>query len=146
MDRLAVSLVPRSSDLGVWIDVRLSINGSDLIELATTFERERGWEPVGGYDWLPVDGLRPARDRLLALTSEWTGDERTVLLVCDGCREEGCWPLVGRVTMTKDQVEWRDFQQPHRPDRDYSDLRFSFGRFAYEAEVERAFANLSKRG
>lgn len=141
MDRLDIRLESAESDLGTWTAVHLNVNGRPLVAIAATFEAEHGWDPAGGYDWLPTDGLRSARSRLLAkVNDEWSGDGRTVLLVCGGCGEEGCWPLLARVVADGNQILWHDFSQPHRPERDYSALRFSLDRGAYEAEVERAFA------
>lgn len=65
----------------------------------------------------------------------WEVGGRAALLVCAICHEVSCWPLRGRVTMSAYEVEWHDFQQPHRKDRDYGGLRFRFERGAYEAEL-----------
>lgn len=140
MDRLDVRLEPAESDVGNWTPVHLTVNGRPLVEIAAAFEAEQGWDPAGGYDWLATDGLRPARSRLLAkVADDWRGDGRTVVLVCGVCGEEGCWPLLARIVADDDQFVWRDFFQPHRSERDYAGLRFSFDRGAYESEIDRAF-------
>ena len=71
-------------------------------------------------------------DRLAGTPSFWPGNGETVLLVCEGCREEGCWPIFARVEVDEEVVEWSGFRQPHRPERDYADLRFMFDRRQYD--------------
>ena len=61
------------------------------------------------------------------------------MLVCEGCREEGCWPLFARVQMSQAVVEWSGMRQPHRPDRDYSELHFTFDRQPYDAALSEGF-------
>jgi hypothetical protein len=57
------------------------------------------------------------------------------LLGCE-CGEWGCWPLLAKIVVTADEVRWTDFQQPHRPKRDYSGFGpFGFRRADYEAAV-----------
>ena len=64
--------------------------------------------------------------------------DKTVLLGC-GCGEPGCWPLMARVTVTSELVQWDDFEQPHRRGRwGYGDLAFRFDRQQYEAAVREA--------
>lgn len=138
MDQLDVSLT-RGSGGGHWVAARLRVNGRDLTKIVAGFERQHGWKPAGGYDWLSVDGLSPARDRLLGRANDWPGDGLTLLLVCGDCHEEGCWPLAARIVVEGDQVHWRDLRQTGQPDRAYTALQFTFDRAAYEAEIERAF-------
>ena len=67
---------------------------------------------------------------------------RAWLLGCD-CGEVGCWPLDARIEVTDDLVMWQDFQQPHRPERDYRSFGpFVFGRKEYDRAVADAVAAL----
>ena len=140
MDRLVVHLTSHEAeDLGSWTAVDLLVNGRDLKDLVADFERARNYEPAGGYDSISLDGLQPAQDRLTGQPSSWPGNGDVVLLVCEGCREEGCWPLFGRVRMGSAIVEWSGIRQPHRPDRDYSEFQFRFDRQQYDTALSEAF-------
>jgi hypothetical protein len=80
----------------------------------------------------------------IALTGSrtlWPGKGRVVLLVCEGCGEEGCWPFLARVHIGDEVVSWDGFEQPHRPERDYSELQFSFDRGQYDSTLTRAFSS-----
>ncbi len=140
MDRLKIRLTAhQQSELGRWTAVELRVNGRDLKDLVADYERKLGYEPFGGYASISLDGLQGALDRLTGTPNSWPGDGQTVLLVCEGCREEGCWPIFARVRLGEETVEWSDFEQPHRPARDYSNLRFTFDRRQYDEEIARAF-------
>lgn len=146
MDRLVVHLTHHEGhDLGRWTAVDLLVNGKYLTDLVTDFERARGYEPAGGYDSISLDGLLPAQDRLTGQPSSWPGDGEVVLLVCESCREEGCWPLFGCVQMGSAVVEWSGIRQPHRPDRDYSELHFRFDRQQYDTALSEAFGSNQTR-
>jgi hypothetical protein len=57
------------------------------------------------------------------------------------CGEVGCWPLCCRVELAAEVVVWKHFEQPHRPDRDYS----SFGPFAFLRDsYQRAGSKLAR--
>jgi len=105
--------------------------------MVRTFEEGDRMDPAAGYRPIPHTGLASARDRLLGLErARWPGNGRTVLLVCD-CRDEGCWPRPARVRQDGAVVRWDDFEQPQRPERDYSGLGpFVFDAEAYTAEVD----------
>jgi hypothetical protein len=138
MDRLELRLDSgQDEDLGRWVGVHLLVNGVDLRDLVTDYELRCGYDPAGDYDAIDEQGLQPAIARLTGIPNSWPGGDRTVLLVCQSCRDEGCWPIYARVVMGGDVVEWRDFEQPHRPERDYSGLRYTFARPAYDAEISR---------
>ena len=140
MDQLALRLNPHNeSDRGRWIAVDPIVNGQHLKDLITELERDTGYEPVGGYDSISLEGLAPAAARLAGAEDDWPGNGEVVFLVCAECREEGCWPLIGRVAIRADTVEWSAFRQPHRPSRDYSAMRFAFDRREYDEELTRAF-------
>lgn len=119
------------------------LNEIPLTELVQSFERERGFEPAGGYG-----GLIPQWFKYGPLDRYFLGHfdkdsyfgrmGRIYLLGCT-CGEVGCWPLAARVRAEAESVIWDSFQQEHRPERDYS----QFGPFTFEDdEYERAVANL----
>lgn len=137
VDTLAIRLTPRANY--VWTAVDLMVNGQALKDLVSEFERWRGYEPPGGYDSFAVQGLQPPAERLTGIPNLWPGGGQVVLLVCGGCGEEGCWPLFARVTVGEETVEWHGFSQPHRPLRDYTDLRFSFDRRLYDEVLAARF-------
>jgi len=140
MDRLEIRLVPHSrANHGQWVAVDLVVNGENLESLVASYERARCFRPAGGYDSISVDGLEPALARLTGSPSLWPGDGETVLLVCRECGEEGCWPIFARVNLNAETVDWSAFRQPFYPDRDYTDLHFTFDRRQYDAEITRAF-------
>jgi hypothetical protein len=110
------------------------VNGKSLIEAVAAFERERGFDPVGGYgglipEWFNYGPL----DRYFLGDSEpnsyFTNLHGVYLLGCD-CGEVGCWPLVAHVETSGETVEWNLFRQPFRKERDYSD----FGPFVFDAD------------
>jgi len=43
--------------------------------------------------------------------------------------------------MSQAVVEWSGMRQPHRPDRDYSELHFAFGRQQYDAALREEFGS-----
>ncbi|MGH2385939.1 MAG: hypothetical protein ACRDGB_12945 [Candidatus Limnocylindria bacterium] len=138
VDTLAIQLTPRAGE-GHWTAVDLVVNGQALKDLVTDFESERGYEPAGGYDSFAVEGLQLPAERLTGTPNLWPGRGEVVLLVCSGCGEEGCWPLFARVSVGEETVDWHSFSQPHRPSRDYTDLRFRFDRRLYDDVLDTAF-------
>lgn len=110
------------------------LDGTPLTELASSFERENGLEPSGGYG-----GLVPAFFRYGPLERYFLGESQDsiwrqgcYLLGCT-CGEVGCWPLRARISRMGDTVVWDSFRQPHRPGWDYS----GFGPFAFDLEPYR---------
>ena len=124
--------------------VQLIIDGRDLRECVETVElpfaaADGQAQLAGKYEGLRADGLlAPGRHLLGAPVPYLQGtgdDERVTLLACE-CGEPGCWPLVARVRLTGDVVEWSDFEQPHRPNWSYAALGpFRFARAQYETAL-----------
>ncbi len=122
------------------------VDGVPLSRLVARFEQEHEMEPAGGYA-----GIVPAFYNFGALDRYFVGDPhpafspndgKIALLTCE-CGEVGCWPLHALVGVHGDVVEWSDFEQPHRANRDYS----AFGPFVFDASqyrraVERLMAVL----
>jgi hypothetical protein len=115
-----------------------------LTSLAEQFEQNHGLnDPAGGYGGLIPEFFRyGALDRYFLGRSEMpcfaSAPERIFVLGC-ACGEVGCWPLTCSVDARGEQVTWRAFEQPHRPDRDYSE----FGPFVFDrAQYEEALRSL----
>jgi hypothetical protein len=92
--------------------------------------------PAGGV----YGGLIPAFFRFGRLADHFLGrwpgrsGSKPPLLGCQ-CGEWGCWPLLARIRAVADSVIWDQFEQPHRPSRDYG----AFGPFTFERQqYERA--------
>jgi hypothetical protein len=121
------------------------LDGRSLVEIVDELETRRGYEPAGGYAGL-VPGFFSVGDLkryYLAKQEPWTGSTPVAVLGCE-CGELGCWPLHARIVVTDDEVTWRDFQQPHRAQRDYSGLGpFTFDRGDYERAVQEVVDRLA---
>lgn len=122
------------------------VDGIALPRILEEFERDRGYEPVGGYG-----GLIPAYFNFGDLGRYFLGqDERqfpepglAYLLGCGDCGEVGCWPLEASISVSERTVAWTRFAQPHRRTRDYSALGpFLFDRTQYERAVRDMTAEL----
>lgn len=113
------------------------LDGTSLVELISSFEREMAFDIAGGYG-----GLIPRWFDYGPLDRYFFGDFKPdsyfakkgciYLLGCD-CGEVGCWPLSAQVELGDDSVKWANFSQEHRPERDYS----NFGPFVFNADQYR---------
>ena len=122
------------------VEIVLSIDGTPLAELVAEYEEEIAADVVGGYR-----GIIPERVSCHPLSAYFLGQPESqywrsigkiALLGCQ-CGESGCWPLYATVSVGRRVVQWSDFEQPHRRDRDYSGFGpFVFNRRQYEAETE----------
>lgn len=110
--------------------------------MVAAYEDERSFEPAGGYGGI-VPGhvdLGPLDRYLLGGARAFTADGSIDVLGCL-CGEWRCWPLVVRVDVDGDTVTWSDFQQTHRPDRDFRGLGpFTFDLAQYRSAAARAKA------
>jgi hypothetical protein len=117
------------------------VDGRPLTELVAEFETSHGYLPAGGYGGLMHGDFRMrdlARYFLGHDDHQWTRPGYVWLLGCD-CGEVGCWPLEARIVTDDETVIWTEFEQPHRPARDYQSFGdFVFDRTAYEQAVRRA--------
>lgn len=123
--------------------VEVRIDGEDLVEIVRRAESasataEGHPELAGSYVGFddrvasPVEHLMGEPEPLFAY------DEGTEVLVCEGCREPGCWPLVVRIEVDESVVRWTGFSQPHRSDWDYARLgSFAFPRARYAEALRR---------
>jgi hypothetical protein len=93
----------------------IEINGQPLDKIIEPLEREiaqRGGEkyPGFGYDYQFADILF---EELLTQSSAASGNE-VVLMICSGCFEEGCWPLLATVEEYENSVTWSKLHNHHR--------------------------------
>jgi hypothetical protein len=108
------------------------LSGTPLTELISQFEREHGFGPAGGYGGLIPKSFAygPLDCYFMGQAADSFWEQGYYLLGCGQCGEVDCWPLIARITKIGDTVVWNRFEQPHRPNRDYS----SFGPFIFDAE------------
>jgi hypothetical protein len=120
-DELVVSIVP-------------IVNGVRLTALVEEFERERLYEPVGGYAGIVPTHFNFGRldQYFLATSAAPPFADKRWLLGCE-CGEAGCWPLEARIVTHEREIVWEGFRQPFRPERDYS----SFGPFRFDHDQYR---------
>lgn len=125
------------------------IDGERLNMLVGEFERQSGMEPADGYGGLLPSGFRyGALDRYFIGDPEypdyWIGLGGIYLLGCKDCGDVGCWPIVCSIVADDTTVTWKDFRQPHRPNRNYSAFGpFTFDRTAYEACTKQLVSDLA---
>ncbi|MFC9435347.1 hypothetical protein [Nocardia sp. NPDC057030] len=105
------------------------VDGVPLTDLIDRFEIEAGMRPAGGA----YGGLLPAYLGSNRIDDHFRGKttiatrSKTPLLACE-CGEWVCWPLQAEITLTEDLATWDNFEQPHRPQRDYR----GFGPFRFD--------------
>ena len=108
----------------VWIDSR------DLRERVRAVELPHATadgqpDLAGSYEGIPPDEwMRPG----VYATGE------VAVLGCT-CGETECWPLLVRITRTRDEVAWSGFRQPRRTWPHEGLGPFTFDRARYEAAV-----------
>lgn len=144
MNSFELAVRPASSSDRVSAVVPI-IDGRSFVDLVTDIERTNDFDVVGGYDGIiPANYRFGSLDRYyLGLGDSWTETTSTAVLGCD-CGEVGCWPGCVTINANPSTVTWSSFQQPFRPDRDYSALGpFEFERRAYEEAVNAAIKALA---
>jgi hypothetical protein len=115
-----------------------AVDGTSLVDVVRVYETARGFDVPGGYGGLVIDRFRfgDLATYFAGRSGVWPGDGRVALLGCS-CGEVGCWPLFARVRELDDYVVWDGFEQPHRPDRDYSGFEpFLFDRRQYRDALD----------
>jgi hypothetical protein len=110
------------------------VNGVRLTALVEQFERERDYEPAGGYAGIVPSHFNfgPLDLYFLATSSDNLFADKHWVLGCE-CGEVGCWPLEARIVTNEREVVWDQFNQPFRSERDYS----SFGPFRFNYDQYR---------
>jgi hypothetical protein len=135
--------------------LQILVNGTPLEDLARRIELpfaagEGTPQIAGKYVGLSLKDVGPPSRVLLgdAAGTIFKYGDRTQVLGCD-CGEPGCWPLVCRIRVLADAVEWSDFSQPHRADSKGCKVwshkglgPFVFDRTSYES----AFAAIRNAG
>jgi hypothetical protein len=115
------------------------VDNVSLIDLISGYEHAAGFDVPGEYA-----GLVLSRFSFGDLTAYLGGrpDSRywaklgvIALLGCT-CGEVGCWPLDAEVIADRQQVTWRGFNQPFRPNRDYGSFGpLTFRRTQYDSAI-----------
>ena len=132
--------------------VEIDINGISLLDMIQKIElpfasKDEQPELAGHYEYLPRDAVVPPSMHLFGEPEEiyWVDDEKVAVLFCE-CGDPGCWPLIVRIKVEDNQVIWSDFEQPHRPDWDYTELGpFTFNRAQYEEQLSNPLKNRRKQ-
>lgn len=123
------------------------VDGTSLVTLVGGYESARGYEPAGGYGGLVPEHFDFGDLSLFYLGSgarQWPQPGEAWLLGCD-CGEVACWPLGARITVDGAKVRWSAFEQPHRPEWDYSAFGpFVFARQQYEKAIQNGLARLKE--
>lgn len=115
------------------------VDGVALTDRIHDFEREHGMETRAvSYGGLIPAYFKfgPASHHYLTTHEVFISRKGKIPVLGCECGEWGCWPLLARVILEKTTVTWTDFEQPYRPDRDYSSFGpFVFSRSAYESAI-----------
>ena len=93
--------------------VEISVDGEDLLSLVRQVEEpyaaaEQAPSLAGRYQALLAEVLLEKPSYFLR------GDAKVALYRCI-CGCDICWPLLVRISSTRDLVVWSEFEQPHRP-------------------------------
>lgn len=113
------------------------VDGRLLVDLLEEYERDRGFDVVGGHAGLVLDyfGVGDLRRYLLGEQEPWPG-RRVPLLGCT-CGDLVCCPLVASVDRGDEVVRWSGFQSRRGGRRDYVGFGpFVFDKPDYDAAVE----------
>ena len=125
------------------------VDGVPLSDLVASYEERNGFEPSGGYGALIPEWFKygPLDQYFFGQTGGlkfWTAIGAVYLLGCR-CGEVGCWPLECKIDAVGQDVTWRDFRQPFRPERDYSRFGpFVFARTDYDLALLKLFKEMSE--
>jgi hypothetical protein len=130
---------------GELIIAAIYINNKPLLDLVRTHElpyaQKYNQESIaGGYEYQFVSELY----KQLTDKSYRICEEEVALMICSGCLEEGCWPLLVTPQEMDASIVWKDFYNPHRSANsaggfwDYSKFGpFSFEKKLYYEEIEK---------
>ena len=115
------------------------INGKSLISILKEFEKpfsekEGHLELAGGYDGIPKSHINSVKDYYLGVNQDEWLEGKTAILDCP-CLCVGCWSFVAKIETERKKVIWKEFEQIHRNNWDYSSLdSFIFDKAQYENE------------
>lgn len=130
MHLLSFSISNQTMNGKVFPIVLAQVDSVPFTDLVAAFETSQGWSPTGGYA-----GLDTAMRSYCPWIDYFKGycgslghnEEKTALLVCQ-CGVYTCWPLLAAIETDYETMTWSRFEQPHRPERDYS----AFGPFTFD--------------
>jgi hypothetical protein len=126
--------------------VRLLVNGQDFIALVEAFERAFAGDVGGAYFPISSDTLPPSGHFHGDPDSAYREDDGRVALLGCRCGEPGCWPLLARITSGDREVQWSEFEQPHRPEWRFDGFGpFVFDRAQYDAAIAEAVRRTGRR-
>ncbi len=153
MDTLVLRPQPWGNGEDLDDEVRIVIDGDDLVDLVTVAEESLGSSVAhhsiaDSYSGLrPAEVLWPSHHLLGAPQAMWqVCGVKTALLRCRLCDGEIRWPVLAKIEVSDHAVVWRDFEQRRCPDpavtdstevrHDYPALGpFRFSRLQYEAQI-----------
>jgi len=105
------------------------INGKPFAEIVEQYEREAarnsGLEYLFGYMYATANYLY----KELTGDLEFSYTNNAVLMVCDGCEEAGCWPLMVTIEETETEVIWSNFHNWHRSEPNKNGLFWDYSVF-----------------
>lgn len=117
------------------------IDGASLVELASEFERAHDYDRPGTYCGYNAEYVHNAFGSRRDGFGHYQG-RNVELLSCNGCFEDGCWPLEASIVMAPEAVTWQNLRQPHRRKQSYAD----FGPFEFDRDqYQRQLASLEER-
>lgn len=149
MNEIRFTIEPAPVDVPDARMVSILIDGEQLEALVERHElpiatAEGKPSLAGTYIGLDVNTVAPPSRHFLGAPSWeiYRYGERLQVLGCE-CGDPGCWPLVCRIQLRNDQIEWSDFCQAQRsghnslPEWSYADFGpFVFNREAYERALQ----------
>jgi hypothetical protein len=149
MDTLRLESYPSSFEEGI-LRFNIIINDRDFIEMVREVElpfaeKERG-NPEGAGHYLGFTSLclNDSFDSFIA-------DGKMEILDCGGCGNEGCWPIIVKITTVGKTITWSNFYNPHRSANstvchwDHTKLGpFIFDKERYVSEFTRALNDLDE--
>lgn len=112
------------------------IDGESLIHKLKDFElpfaKEEGSPEIAvAYSGLPITMVRPP-SRYYYGKDNRKLNEKTPILICD-CLWDGCWDVVVDIELIDKKIIWKNFEQIHRENWNYSELgAFSFDKIQFE--------------
>ncbi len=153
MDTLVLRPQPWANGEDLDDEVRILVNGDDLVDLVTVAEQSLATAAgrpsiADSYSGLrPAEVLWPSHHLLGATQAMWqVCREKTALLRCRACDADVRWPVLARIEVSEHAVVWRDFEQRRCPGpapadttevrHDYPALGpYRFSRLQYEIQV-----------
>lgn len=129
MDVFEIKIKDKSEGDDKWKIAIPYINGISLIDILREIELKYDSKIAGEYDGKEITDFIKDLD-----CENITNTEKKSLVICT-CGFEGCWCLLANIQRNNNFVIWSNFEQNHRPEWKYDDLKeFKFDSFAYSKE------------